>query len=162
MRRSAVLGLTQIATDWLPRAEGDAAAAAAPAAPGSPNQQQHQQQQQAGLVTPQPPVPAAFAAGFASFAVEKLGAQATIAAPLRGDLDFRDAAAMGLVLDLVNLQLLLSRRCGGAWSSFAAAVMQSAGCPQAAAEQYVGALKARGCSVILRLWCAHSLNRPAA
>lgn len=159
-RRSAVAGLTQLATDWLPQAQGDAAGAASgsPQQPGAPQQQAAQPQQ-----PQQPPLPAAFAAGFASFAVEKLGAQATIAAPLRGDVDFADAAAMGLLLDLVNLQLLLTRRCGDAWTTYAAAVMQSAGCPPAAAEQYVGALKARAAPPLLQvlpccIFLAHSAN----
>lgn len=141
-RRSALGALTQIATDWLPQAQSDNAAAATTAAaagaqpsPTSPQQQQQQQQL--------PPVPADFAAGFASFAVEKLGGPATLAAPLRGDFSPDDAAGMGVVLDLCTLQLLLVKRCGEAWTTYAAAVMQSAGCPPATVEQYISELKAR-------------------
>lgn len=139
-RRSALGGLSLIAADWLP---GSDAAAGGPASPGSaaagPGAAQAPPQPQPQL----PPVPPEFAAGFASFAVEKLGAQAALLAPLRGDFSFGDAAALGVLLDLASLQLLLARRCGDAWTAYAAAVMQSAGCPPPAVEQYVAALKVR-------------------
>jgi hypothetical protein len=42
--------------------------------------------------------------GFGAFAVQRLGGEAALAAPLRGDLDARDAAAVALLLDLAKLQ----------------------------------------------------------